>query len=371
MNSDELAAIVIDNGTRTSRAGFAGYDAPRSVFPSIVGRPGLEASTSKDSYVGHEAQAKREILSLGYPIEQGIVTDWDGMEKIWHHIFHEELRVGPEQHQVLLTGAPAYNPKVDREKMAEIMFETFNVPALHVIISAVLSLYFSPRPNTGIALESGDGVTRAVPIYEGHALPHAILRLDLAGKGITECLLESLAKRGYPFTISADSREIVRDIEEKLCYVVLDFEQEHKSSRTEKSYELPDGQVIAIGDERFRAPEALFQPSLAGIEGAGIHETAYDSINKCDPDLHQELYRNIVLSGGSNTFPGFAERMKKEMSVLAPSGVKVKVVAHPELKEAVWIGGSVLASLSTFENYWCTKQEYDEVGPAIVHRKCF
>lgn len=367
--------VVIDNGSGVIKAGFAGDDQPKCYFPSYVGRPKhvriMAGAVAEDQFIGRKAQELRGLLKIKYPIEHGIVTDWEDMERIWKHIYEEELKTASEEHPVLLTEAPL-NPRGNKEQAAQIFFETFNVPALFTSIQAVLSLYSSGR-TTGIVLDSGDGVTHAVPVYEGFALPHAIRRVDIAGRDVTEHLQLLLRKAGYHFHTTAE-KEVVRIIKEKTCYIALNPSKEEKdtSSNSSKSddFTLPDGNVVKLGTERFRAPEILFNPELIGQEYAGIHQVVVDSINRADLDLRKQLFANVVLSGGSTLYKDFGTRLLNEVRKLAVKDIKIKIYAPPERKYSTWIGGSILAALNTFKKMWVSAEEYQE-DPDIIHKKSF
>lgn len=253
-----------------------------------------------------------------------------------------------------------------------IMIETFNTPAMYLSTQPVLSLYSSGR-TTGFVLNSGVSSSHAVPVYEGYSLPHAILTLNLAGQNLSEYLMHILGERDRSYI--HDLKNKVDAVKEKVCYVALDYDAEMEK-KVEKTYQLPDGRVITVAQECFRCPEPLFQPHLLNIDSVGIHEICNNSIRKCDEDIHKDLYGNIVLSGGNTLFPGFAERMTKEIESLAnpfklPPKVKVIASDPSERKYSVWRGGSLMASISTFSNFWISKAEYDEAGPSIVLRKCF
>ncbi|CAC5378050.1 ACTA1 [Mytilus coruscus] len=325
----------------------------------------------KDNYVGDEAQKRRGVLSLDYPIEHGIVTNWDDMELIWHDIYNNYLEVPPEEHPCLLT-EPPLNPKYNREKMAQIFFEKFKVPAFYVSMQGVLSSYWSGR-GSAIMLEIGDGVTHIVPVCEGYCIQPAVKRLDLGRRDLTSYLQTLLHDKEHDFVTTGDF-EIVREIKEKMCYVAEDYSKEITLSEcfpdVDKSYELPDGNLITIGKERFQCPEILFRPSK-DIGSDGIHKLLYDSIMAVDMDWRKHYFTNIVISGGCTMFSGFAKRLQKEFAALIPERLLTNVVAPAERKDSSWIGGSILASLSTFQSMWITDSEYQEYGPKIVNRKCF
>ncbi|KAI5449450.1 centractin- actin- protein of the dynactin complex [Naganishia albida] len=364
--------VVIDNGSGTIKAGFAGQEQPKCYFPNFVGRPkhqkvmmgGLEEA---DVYIGRKAQELRGLLKIKYPVEHGIVTDWDDMETIWNYVYHDELGTLPEEHPALLTEAPL-NPRQNRDVAAQIFFETFNVPAMFMSVQAVLALYSSGR-TTGMVLDCGDGVTHAVPVYEGFSMPHAIRRVDIAGRDVTDYLQLLLRKSGHHLHTSAE-REIVRTIKEKTCYVPANVLKEDKElmGKTEE-FRLPDGKVIHLGSERYWAPEILFNPELIGSEDPGVPQTIVDSLNRVDLDLRKGLYSNILLSGGSTLCRGFGDRVLSEVKRLAPQkDVKLKIYAPPERKYSTWIGGSILAGLSTFKKMWVSAEEYQE-DPDIIHRR--
>lgn len=374
-DSDAFAnqPVVIDNGTGVIKAGFAGAETPKAVFPAYVGRPKhlrvMANAAEGDMFVGNKATEHRGLLKLNYPTEHGIINDWADMQHIWQYTY-SELNVAQDQHPVLLTEAPL-NPRSNRAKAAETFFEVFNAPALYVQVQAILSLYASGR-TTGVVLDSGDGVTNAVPVYEGFVLPHAVQRIDIAGRDVTRHLQLLLRKGGYNFHTSSEL-EVVKDLKEKMCYVAFNVDKQDADGEHEPEapYKLPDGNTISVGAEKFRAPEVLFNPSIIGSEYVGVHECLLNSISMCDLDLRRSLFSEIYLAGGSTMFDGFGDRLLSEVRKLAPRDTKIKIWAPPQRQLSTFIGGSILASLGTFKKMWITRKEYDEAGKNILYRKTF
>ena len=379
--SGDTPAVIIDNGSGMVKAGFTGEEAPRDVFPSIVGYPktasALQGVSQKDHYIGEEAIAKKGVLNIKYPIAAGKVEDWSDMEKVWNHCFYNVLRVTPNEAKgVLLTEAPL-QPKENREKMAEIMFETFQVQNFYVAIQAVMSLYSAGR-TTGLVVDSGDGVSHTVPVYQGYSIPHAIKRIDVAGRVLTGYVKTLIQEHMGREMKSASEMEVVRDIKETLCYICETREQYDEqaaaatsSSSLDSNYTLPDKEVVVVkGMVRITGAELLFQPALNGRTNDALDVITYKSINESDLDVRRDLAKNIILSGGTTMFDGLADRLKNEVTGALPAGNDVRVVADAARKYSVWRGASTFTSLSTFENSWVTAAEFEELGPSILQRKC-
>jgi len=367
--------LVLDFGSQSAKAGFAGDDAPRAVFPSMIGRPKYRATMvgmgNRDRYVGDEAQAFRGMLELKYPTWRGNIENWDDLEILYHHTFYNELRITPTGWRALISDRPTTS-KAQREKLCQMVFETFSLAGAYIAIDGILDLYASGR-TTGISLDSGDGMTCAVPVWEGYTKRSLFVCQFSGGYDVTRNLTRILRETGHHFTSSAEM-EIVRDMKEKHAYVAEDYQSELRDCVTIKrqtTYECPDGKMVKLGNERFRCTEVLFQPRLIGYDegSGGIPEIIARAMMTCPVDTRPDMYTSVVLSGGNTLLQGFTDRVAKDLTALVPKSVKV--ISAPERKYNTWIGGSVLGSLSTFQGYFITKAEYEEAGPTIVHRKCF
>ncbi|KAA8904888.1 actin family [Sphaerosporella brunnea] len=381
------APIVLDGGTGFLKVGYAGQNFPEHQYPSIVGRPILRAeersgdAVIKDIMVGDEASALRSMLQITYPMDNGIIKRWDDMQHVWDYTFSEKLQIDPTGRKILLT-EPPMNPLSNREKMCEVMFERYNFGGVYVAIQAVLALY-AQGLSSGVVVDSGDGVTHIVPVYESVVLNHLTRRLNVAGRDVTRQLIALLLRRGYALNRTADF-ETARAIKEKLCYVSYDLELDHKLSEETtvlvESYTLPDGRTIRVGSERFEAPECLFQPHLVDVEQSGMAEMLFETIQSADVDIRSSLYRAIVLSGGSSMYPGLPSRLEKELKQLWLTRVlhgdperlnkfKVRIEDPPRRRHMVFLGGAVLANImADKESMWITKAEWEEQGKRALDK---
>lgn len=394
MDSKGRTIVVCDNGTGFVKCGYAGANFPAHIFPSIVGRPIIRAVNKigdidvkqkyciRDLMVGDEASKLRSMLEISYPMQNGIVRNWEDMCHVWDYTFgKEKMNINPKECKILLT-EPPMNPIRNREKMIEVMFERYGFAGTYIAIQAVLTLY-AQGLISGVVVDSGDGVTHICPVFEEYALPHLTRRLDVAGRDITMYLIKLLLLRGYAFNHSADF-ETVRMLKEKLCYVGYDIETEEKlaleTTVVVESYTLPDGRVIKVGGERFAAPEALFQPHLINVESQGIAELVFNTIQAADIDIRSELYKHIVLSGGSTMYPGLPSRLEREIKQLYLQRVlkndtsklnkfKIKIEDSPRRKDMVFMGGAVLAEITKDrDSVWITKEEYEEKGLSVLKK---
>ncbi|KAB5524724.1 hypothetical protein DKX38_022473 [Salix brachista] len=495
---DEVSAIVIDLGSHTCKAGYAGEDAPKAVFPSVVGsmdQMDVDDATSKCKlYVGSQALGfRRDNMEVLSPFKDGIVSDWDMVDSIWNHAFKECLLIDPKEHPMLLA-EPSSNSQQQRERTAELIFEKYNVPALFLAKNAVLTSFASGRA-TSLVVDGGGGSTIIAPVHDGYVLQKAVASSPIGGELLTDCLLKSLESKGVmvnkakvlfqkkgntagcvsdipqhffrfvnsdPITVDLDfpsttesyrlysQRVIASDIKECVCrapdtpydvfvceyglwcyqfvsvtcscslktlellstfinvavhliqgirFIPISVPTQNvtlfplRSQSTESSYsnipmtpyELPDGQTIEIGADRFKIPDILFNPSLIqtipGMENfveiapnaRGLPQMAIESINKCDVDIRRELYSSILLAGGTASMQQLKERLEKDLLEESPQAARVKVLASGNATErrfSVWIGGSILASLGSFQQTWFSKSEYEEHGVSYVQRKC-
>lgn len=433
---DEVSAIVIDLGSHTCKAGYAGEDAPKAVFPSVVGcidqmdadddKENNDSETNNNNvdsnkpkgkrrlYVGSQALGfRRDHMEVVSPLKDGVVVDWDIVDSIWDHALKDCLLVDPKEHPMLLA-EPSSNTQQQRERTAELMFEKYKVPALFLAKNAVLTSFASGRA-TSVVVDSGGGSTTVAPVHDGYVLQKAVSSSPIGGEFLTDCLMKSLESKGivikprYSFkrkeiqpgvfqTVDVDfphttesyklysQRVIASDIKECVCRAPdTPYDESAYSNIPMTPYELPDGQTIEIGADRFKIPDILFNPPLAqtipGMDNfaeispsvRGLPQMVIESINRCDVDIRKELFGSILLAGGTASMQQLKERLEKDLLEESPQAARVKVLASGNATErrfSVWIGGSILASLGSFQQMWFSKSEYEEHGASYIQRKC-
>ncbi|XP_038642874.1 actin-like protein 6B [Scyliorhinus canicula] len=417
---DEVGALVFDIGSYTVRAGYAGEDCPKADFPTTVGlmnheETAMDIDGEKDVKSGktyyidtNSLHVPREGVEVISPLKNAMIEDWDCFQAILDHTYSKHIKSEPNLHPVLMSEAP-WNTRVRREKLTELMFEHYNIPAFFLCKTAVLTAFANGR-STGLVLDSGATHTTAIPVHDGYVLQQGIVKSPLAGDFISmqcrELFQEMNMEITPPYTIA--SKEPVREgaspnwkKKEKISHVtkswhnymcnevIQDFQacvlQVSDSSYDEQvaaqmptiHYEMPNGYNSDYGAERLRIPEGLFDPSnvkgLSGNTMLGVSHVVTTSIGMCDIDIRPGLYGSVIVTGGNTLLQGFTDRLNRELSQKTPPSMRLKLIANNSTVErrfSPWIGGSILASLGTFQQMWISKQEYEEGGKQCVERKC-
>lgn len=432
IGGDEVGAIVVDMGSHTTRVGYAGEDMPKADFPSYVGvieefvdktdsmdistaTPSITDSTSGKPPSSSSKRYLIDTMSVKAPkprmqvqpmLKDTLVEDWDLFENVLQYTFGKHLRCDPAKHPILMS-EPVTNTKQKREKLCEIMFEKFQTPGFFLCKNGVLSSFASNR-TSGLVLDCGAAHTTAIPIHDGYVLHKAVAQTPLGGDFVvTKCrqLLEEqlnieivpyyvvkskeAVKPGEParFTRRTDLNDItdsykrfmIKDTLQDFATQVLQvsdtaYNESEISVLPRIVYEFPNGFNTDFGEERFRIPEALFNPAvLKGVQANIMLDMVHlitSSINMCDAELRSSFYSNIMVVGGNSLLTGFVERLNYEFNHL---NYKTKISAPTTVAErrfSTWIGGSILGSLGTFHQMWISKQEYEETGKFIIDKKC-
>lgn len=363
LNNDQ--AIIIDNGSYWFKAGFSGEKVPYYLFPSVVGRYSpLEKKI--DVYIGNDACEKMKFLVFKYPVTHGFVKNWEDMEKILHHTMFDQLHVDPSEHPVLITER-ARNSKECRERMTELMFETFNIPSFYIGNQSLFSLISSGK-KTGIVLNIGDGLSEIVPFFDGFLIPRKAKIVNVGGDAITNAYMN----KKELYNLNYQKKEFYIGMKENLGYIALNYNDEiHKDEYSiEKTYKFFDGKEITLSQDRFIIPEGLFRPHFLRINENGVDYWLFSIIQQCDMEFRKDLYSNILLSGGSTMFKGFKERLQKEIDNLVNPTINVKIESPENRNIATWIGASIFASQNYFSTKSISRFEYNESGKIIINQKC-
>lgn len=354
------SVVVIDSGTFSTRIGFANNATSVKSFRTMTATSNSHEGLA---LVGQEAISKHRgalELQIHHPIDRGVVVDWKEMERVWAYAFYTELKLDPADCTVLLT-EPMFNPKAHRERTVQMMFDDFHVGKLYLCTCASLAMEQAGGKTIGLVVELGAGLTQIVPMYEGYAMTQGIKLSAIAGEDINEALQH---------LVHGISSATAEGIKTTMCYVALDFAQEMNAPTSSAVFTLPDGSLLGLTQERFKAGELLFQPNVFGMSEMGLHELIMESLFECGEDMLQALLGSIVLSGNTALLPGLHARLTNELHAMFPRHNNIMEI-HPLGQDAVWHGGTKLASSPTFQHMFISRVEYESTGSEVVHLKCF
>lgn len=412
---DEIGALVFDPGHHSLRVGYAQEDTPKAEIPAIVGvapdeTANIPAEESKaDNNITQNAwkhyidttylHTPRPNMEVHTYMKDGMIENWDLFEKVLDYSYEKIIQSESEYHPVLFSESP-WNQRAKREKLTEIMFEKYRVPAFFLVKNAALAAFANGRA-TALVVDSGATHTSAVPVLDGYVISQAVVKSPLGGDYLisqAKLMLENLGIDLTPAAVIAN-KEVIRDREKAkytkkpfsftptnswMSYMtkrtIQDFQQtvlqvsespydeRVASSIPAVHYEFPCGYHQDFGPERFRLAENLFDHNMLG---AGY--LAATSAGMCDVDVRPALYSSVVLTGGNSLLQGFGDRLSRDLSLRTPGSMRLKLIAangSVERRFGAWVGGSILASIGTFQQMWLSMQEYQESGKSQIDRKC-
>ena len=374
MQATNYSSIIIDMGSGLVKVGFSGEDGPRNIFNSIVGIPkmaGLKVGMEqKERYVGDEAISNLDIMNFFPPVQRGEVVDWEKFETLMHYLLYNQIEVVPEEMSVLITETPLTS-KENRAKLAEMLFEKFNVEKCHIANSSMLGLLAYGKVS-GIVVDSGFNITSTVPIYEGFPLQYASMKINLGGEDLSIKLLDLIKDKVDPSYKLVKGRLLADDIKEKKGYISINNNEEQEEEKQDESnYTLPDGKDLKLGTEIFKTNNILFNPPEENKDLIGVPKMVEDSLNKCDDDVRSDINESICLIGGTTLMKNFPEKLRMELSDRDLGNFNLSF--SPERQFSSWVGGSIMSSLDNFPYMWVTKEEFDEKGKTLISidSKCF
>ncbi|EDW86280.1 uncharacterized protein Dwil_GK17246 [Drosophila willistoni] len=417
---DEIGALVFDPGHHSLRVGYAQEDSPKAEIPSVVGigqaaqasDTNLDPETKTDNNVtpGNSDSRKfyvdtnyvnvpRSHMEVQTYMKDGMIDNWELFEKVIDYAYANVIQSEPEYHPVLFSEA-SWNVRNNREKLTELMFEKYNVPAFFLVKNAVLAAFSSGRA-TALVVDSGATHTSAVPVHEGYVLSQAVVKSPLGGDFLSRQCRQHLEKHGIDLSpvYKIASKDVVKERDNARCtlrklpenltqswqnymlqLMMQDFQmnvlQVLENPYDERvaaqiptvHYEFPNGYHQDFASERFKIAESLFDNAMLG---AG--QLASTSVGMCDADVRLSLFGSVVVTGGNTLLQGFPERLNRDLQLRAPSNTRLKMISangSVERRFGAWIGGSILASIGTFQQMWISSQEYEEAGKSQVERKC-